>query len=102
MYRGGLTVRTTLDIRMQRAAEEAVATTLDRKGDPSAALVAIDPATGEVRAMVGGTDFATQQYNVAVQGRRQPGSAFKPFVLVAALEERRLARADVRVAAPSS
>ena len=61
--------------------------TLDRKGDPSAALVALDPATGEIRAMVGGRDFATQQYNVAVQGHRQPGSAFKPFVLVAALED---------------
>ena len=86
VFRGGLTVRTTLDLDMQRAAEKAVAQTLDRKGDPSAALVAIDPSTGEVRAMVGGTDFDTQQYNVAVQGHRQPGSAFKPFVLVAALE----------------
>ncbi|HEY3317308.1 MAG TPA: PBP1A family penicillin-binding protein [Coriobacteriia bacterium] len=86
VYRGGLSVRTTLDLDMQRAAEKAVADTLDRKGDPSAALVAIEPATGEVRAMVGGSDFDTQQYNVAVQGHRQPGSAFKPFVLAAALQ----------------
>ncbi len=86
VFRGGLTVRTTLDLTMQHAAEKAVASALSRKGDPSAALVAIDPASGEVRAMVGGSDFGTQQYNVAVQGHRQPGSAFKPFVLVAALE----------------
>jgi penicillin-binding protein 1A len=86
VYRGGLTVRTTLDLGLQTSAEKAVASTLDRKGDPSAALVAVDPRTGEVRAMVGGSDYASQQYNVAVQGHRQPGSAFKPFVLVAALE----------------
>jgi penicillin-binding protein 1A len=87
VYRGGLTVKTTLDLKMQKAAEAAVATNLDRKTDPSAALVAIDPATGEIRAMVGGRDFSKQQYNVAVQGHRQSGSAFKPFVLVAALQD---------------
>jgi penicillin-binding protein 1A len=87
VYRGGLTVRTTLDLGMQQAAEKAVAESLNRKGDPSAALVAIDPRSGEVRAMVGGSDFGSQQYNIAVQGHRQPGSAFKPFVLVAALED---------------
>ncbi|MCX8008018.1 MAG: PBP1A family penicillin-binding protein, partial [Coriobacteriia bacterium] len=85
VYRGGLRVKTTLDLRMQKAAESAIRSALDRKGDPSAALVAIEPATGEIRAMVGGRDFATQQFNVAVQGLRQPGSAFKPFVLVTAL-----------------
>ncbi len=87
VYRGGLMVRTTLDLRMQQAAEKAVREALDRDGDPSAALVAVDPATGEILAMVGGRDFASQQFNVAVQGRRQPGSAFKPFVLATALEE---------------
>ncbi len=87
VYRGGLTVTTTLDLTMQLAAEKAVAKNLNRKTDPSAALVAIDPATGEIRAMVGGRDFATQQYNVAVQGHRQSGSSFKPFVLVAALQD---------------
>jgi penicillin-binding protein 1A len=87
VYRGGLTVKTTLDTAMQKAAEDAIASRLDREDDPSAALVAIDPATGEIRAMVGGRDFATQQFNVAVQGLRQPGSAFKPFVLVTALDK---------------
>ena len=87
VYRGGLTVTTTLDLTMQAAAEKAVAGNLNRKTDPSAALVAIDPATGEIRAMVGGRDFSVQQYNVAVQGHRQSGSSFKPFALVAALQD---------------
>jgi penicillin-binding protein 1A len=86
VFRGGLSVTTTLDLAMQTAAESAIANSLDKKGDPSAALVAIDPGTGEILAMVGGRDFATQQYNVAVQGHRQPGSAFKPFVLATALQ----------------
>ncbi|HEY5548604.1 MAG TPA: PBP1A family penicillin-binding protein [Coriobacteriia bacterium] len=85
VYRGGLQVITTLDTKMQTAAENAVSKLLDRKTDPSAALVSIDPKTGQILAMVGGRDFATQQYNVAVQGHRQSGSSFKPFVLVAAL-----------------
>jgi penicillin-binding protein 1A len=85
LYRGGLHITTSLDLTMQVAAEKAIAEALDRDGDPSASLVAIDPRTGEIMAMVGGRDFATQQFNVAVQGVRQPGSAFKPFVLVTAL-----------------
>lgn len=85
VYRGGLTVTTTLDLKMQAAAESAVAKALTKKTDPSAALVAIDPKTGQILAMVGGRDFATQQYNVAVQGHRQSGSSFKPFVLATAL-----------------
>jgi penicillin-binding protein 1A len=86
LYRGGLTVKTTIDLKAQRAAEKAVAGTLNQKGDPSAALVALKPGSGEVIAMVGGRDFKTQQFNAAVQGAgRQPGSAFKPFVLATAL-----------------
>jgi len=87
VYRGGLRVTTTIDLKMQAAAEKAVAGQLNRKTDPSAALVALDPKTGQVMAMVGGRDFEKQQYNVAVQGHRQSGSAFKPFVLVTALAE---------------
>ena len=87
VYRGGLRVKTTLDPEAQAAAEKAIRSALDRKKDPSAALVAIRPGTGEVLAMVGGRDFGEQQFNVAVQGKRQPGSAFKPFVLAAALEQ---------------
>jgi len=87
LYRSGMNVRTTIDLRMQKAAEKAVADNLNKVGDPSAALVAINPVTGEILAMVGGRDFSTQQFNVAVQGKRQPGSAFKPFVLASALEQ---------------
>ncbi len=88
VFRGGLRVRTTLDFKMQLAAEEAVRKTLDRPDDPEAALVAVEPQTGAVRALVGGRDFARQKMNLATQGRgRQPGSAFKPFILAAALDE---------------
>jgi 1A family penicillin-binding protein len=85
--RGGLRVETTLDLGWQRAAERAVSSNLSLPGDPSAALVAIDPRTGEIRAMVGGVDFETTKFNLATQAARQTGSAFKPFVLAAALRE---------------
>ena len=86
VFTGGLRVHTTLDPRLQRQAEEAVAAILPLPGDPEAAVVSIDPRDGRILALVGGRDFATAQYNLATQARRQPGSAFKPFVLVAALE----------------
>lgn len=85
VFKGGLRVKTTIDLAAQAAAENAVSSILNLPEDPSAAVVAIDPKTGEVRALVGGRDFSTQQFNVAVQGARQPGSSFKPFVLVTAL-----------------
>jgi 1A family penicillin-binding protein len=87
VYRSGLRVKTTLDLKMQAAAESAVAKALNKASDPSASVVALDPKTGQILAMVGGRDFATQQFNVAVQGHRQTGSSFKPFVLVAAFQE---------------
>jgi 1A family penicillin-binding protein len=87
LFDGGLQITTTIDRRMQDAAEKAVANVLDHPTDPEAALVAIDPHTGAVKAMVGGRNFATAQFNLASQGHRQAGSAFKPFVLTAALEE---------------
>ena len=86
LYRGGLRVRTTLDMEWQRAAERAIRAALPSPTDPEAALVAIDPRTGAIRAMVGGRSFARSEFNLATQARRQAGSAFKPFVLVAAME----------------
>jgi penicillin-binding protein 1A len=90
LFHGGLEIHTTLDPRVQDAAEAAVA---DVIGDhaPSAALVAIDPRTGHVLALIGGSDFYSEtnpsaQFNLATQGRRQAGSAFKPFTLAAALD----------------
>jgi penicillin-binding protein 1A len=84
-FSGGLKIRTTLDLELEAAAEQAITSRLGGIG-PSAALVAIDNDTGGIRAMVGGTDFEHRPFNLATQGRRQPGSAFKPFTLVAALE----------------
>jgi penicillin-binding protein 1A len=106
VYQGGLRVYSTIDIEMQQQAEAAVAQglrSLDERrralaarrqkplpgddGQPlQAALVAMDPATGHVRAMIGGRDFDESHFNRAVQAHRQPGSAFKPFLYAAALE----------------
>jgi len=86
-FSGGLSIRTSLDLPLQQAAQTAVGNWLSGPGQPSAALVAIDNRTGEVRAMVGGSDFAHAPFNLATQGQRQPGSAFKPFTLATALEE---------------
>jgi 1A family penicillin-binding protein len=91
---GGLRVYTTLDADVQRFAEESVAkrlTDLEKKkkgqGPPlQAALVAIEPSTGYVRALVGGRSYAESSFNRATDAKRQPGSAFKPFVFAAALE----------------
>ncbi|HEV2785110.1 MAG TPA: transglycosylase domain-containing protein, partial [Solirubrobacteraceae bacterium] len=83
---GGLRVQTTLDLGMQRRAEDAVARWLGNPPwGPHASLVAIDNKTGEVRAMVGGSDYDRVPFNLATQGQRQPGSAFKPFVLATAI-----------------
>jgi len=87
VFKGGLRVQTTLDPVLQGKAEQAAKAHLGESSDPEVALVAIDHTTGRVVAMVGGRDFQQEQFNLATQGRRQPGSAFKPFVLVRALEE---------------
>jgi len=86
VFKGGLVVRTTLDTRLQKYAEKAVKNKLPRKSDPEAALVSIDPRNGYVKALVGGRDFHKRKFNLATQGKRQPGSSFKTFVLVAALK----------------
>ncbi|TMG79755.1 MAG: PBP1A family penicillin-binding protein, partial [Betaproteobacteria bacterium] len=100
VYQGGLKVYTTIDLNMQKAAEAEVAGSLAEieqrqlkrhaqgGSDPlQAALVAMDPVTGEVRALVGGRNFDQSRFNRATQARRQAGSAFKPFVYAAALEQ---------------
>ncbi len=90
LFRGGLRIYTTIDPLIQEAAEQAVEAVLPKDG-PSAALASVEPRTGYVRAIVGGADFyddddPVAQFNLATQGLRQTGSAFKPFVLAAALE----------------
>jgi penicillin-binding protein 1A len=84
---GGFRVRTTLDMAMQRQAKAAVQSVLDRRGDPRAALVAIDPRSGAVRAMYGGGDYKRRQWNYATDSIRQAGSTMKPFVLAQALAD---------------
>ena len=86
-FSGGLRVRTTLDLELQQAAEAAIDKWLPNPDGPTAALVAIDNETGEVRAMIGGRDYNESPFNLATQGQRQPGSAFKPFILAAALQQ---------------
>ena len=101
LLQGGLHIYTSLDTSLQKAAQKVVREGLDEirlrikrkkepidpgKGEVEGALLALDPYTGSVRALVGGYDFALSQYNRALQARRQPGSAFKPIIYSAALE----------------
>lgn len=93
LLRGGYRIETTMDLGMQEAAEKAVAEHLvagrpDARGvpQPQIALVAIDPRNGYLRAIVGGRDPAGTANNRAVTAHRQPGSAFKPFLYAAVLE----------------
>ncbi|MEX1046497.1 MAG: PBP1A family penicillin-binding protein [Actinomycetota bacterium] len=85
---GGLNIKSTLDLEVQQAAEDIVYRQhLNAKGDPQAALVAIDPKNGDIIAMVGGDDFTESQFNLATQAERQAGSAFKTFTLAAAMQQ---------------
>ncbi|MEY2434684.1 MAG: penicillin-binding protein [Acidimicrobiaceae bacterium] len=90
LFGGGLRVYTTLDLNMQQAAWDSVTSTLDRPDDPLASLVSLDP-DGQVKAMIGGRDYASDQVNLAVPGGggsgRHAGSSFKPYVLSAAVKQ---------------
>lgn len=83
---GGLKVKSTLDLRLQGAAEEAVRSYLGYL-PITASVVVLDNHNAGVKAMVGGPDFETKPFNLATQGHRQPGSSIKPFTLITALEE---------------
>jgi penicillin-binding protein 1A len=87
VFGGGLRVVTTIDLGLQEKARNAISKVLTAPDGPAAALVAIDPRDGRVLAMVGGDNYRKSQFNLAVQGERQPGSAFKPFALATALEQ---------------
>ncbi|MFO7928035.1 MAG: transglycosylase domain-containing protein, partial [Candidatus Humimicrobiaceae bacterium] len=87
VFKGGFKIYTTLDPPMQVAAEKAIEEILYDPEDPAAALVAIDPETGYIKAMQGGKDFGDMKFNLATQAKRQPGSTFKVFALLAALEQ---------------
>jgi penicillin-binding protein 1A len=87
VFGGGLRVRTTIDLKVQRFARQSITKWLTDPNGPSAALVAVDPRTGGVLAMIGCNNYRKSQFNLAVQGERQPGSSFKPFVLATALKD---------------
>ncbi len=88
LYEGGLKIYTTLDPTMQEHAVAAVGKVVDPTADdPSASLVSVEPSTGAVKAMVGGSDFEQVKFNLATQGKRQPGSSFKTFVLAEAIRQ---------------
>jgi membrane peptidoglycan carboxypeptidase len=85
LYRGGLTIHTTVDLELQQLARETLAAHLPGADDPEAAVTLIDPATGHVLALTGNRTYDELQYDLASQARRQPGSTFKTFVLAAAI-----------------
>ncbi len=84
---GGLEVQTTIDPDLQRVGLDAMRSSLPYSTDPSSALVSIDPRNGHIRAMVSSSNYAETQFNLAAQGRRQPGSTFKAFVLTTAIKQ---------------
>lgn len=110
LFKGGLKIYTTLDLRMQKIAENVLSEKLDEFDEikkrerkkpqetelegteevsqrkVQGAILALDPTTGQIRVMVGGRDFAESQFNRVVQAKRQPGSAFKPFIYTAAID----------------
>lgn len=91
VYHGGLKVYTTLDTAKQSTAEAIITKYVSEEGEKynfsQAALVSIDPRTGYIKTMVGGVDFYDSKFNRVTQAKRQPGSAFKPFVYAAAMEQ---------------
>jgi penicillin-binding protein 1A len=87
VFGGGLKVYTTIDLKLQKMARNSIGKWLTNPAGPTAALVAIDPRDGRVLAMFGGSNYRKSQFNLAVQGERQAGSSFKPFVLATALKE---------------
>jgi penicillin-binding protein 1A len=86
VQKGGLKVYTTIYPKLQQAGRDAIDSTLPYAADPTSAIVAIEPSTGYIRAMASSSTYKHKQFNLAAQGHRQPGSAFKPFVLTTAIK----------------
>lgn len=88
VFKGGMKVITTLDVDMQDQAEQSAEKKLNSLSDNlELAMVAVDPDTGFIKALIGGRDYDTDEYNLATQAKRQPGSSFKTFTLLAALDK---------------
>ena len=86
MRSGGLRIRTTIDLDLQKKARKAIANSLSFDGAPSSAIVSIDPSNGYIRAMASSAKYDKSQFNLAADGKRQPGSAFKIMALVTAVK----------------
>lgn len=87
IHSNGLRIYTTLDIDVQKKAEEAMNTVMNKDSDIQTAFVAMDPKTGAVKALIGGRDYKKSPFNRATQAVRQPGSTMKPFLYYAALAD---------------
>lgn len=101
VFGGGLTVKTTLNLQRQKDAERAVKNSIGKKG-PEGALVAIEPSTGYVEAVVGGRNYSKNKFNMATQAHRQPGSSFKTMTLVAAINDGMSPNTTVDSSSPAS
>jgi penicillin-binding protein 1A len=86
IYKGSLRVETTLDRRFQKLAQVSLDEVLNQPHDPVGVMVVMEPRTGHVKAIACSSNYKNKQFNLAISAHRQPGSAFKPFVLIAALE----------------
>jgi penicillin-binding protein 1A len=86
VFKGGLRIYTTLDIELQKKAENAIRTVFPQDPEPSYSLISTDPANGYIYALIGGKDYNTSKFNIATQGKRQPGSVFKVPVLMTSLK----------------
>jgi penicillin-binding protein 1A len=87
LLKGGLSIETTINRRLQFAARRAIVKTLKTPGDPAAVIVSIQPKTGAIVAMQSSTNFASLNFNLATQGARQAGSTFKAIALTAAVDD---------------
>ncbi len=77
MFKGGLRIYTTLDTSLQQNAEDAIKKVFPEDPGPSYALISMDPANGYIYSLIGGKDYNKSKFNIATQGKRQPGSIFK-------------------------
>ncbi len=87
VFKGGLRIYTTLDLEMQQKAEQAAKRVFSEEIGPSYSLISTDPSNGYIYALIGGKDYETSKFNIATQGKRQPGSVFKVMVLAEAMRQ---------------
>ena len=87
VFKGGLRIYTTLDLDLQKKAQEAISTVFPEEIGPSYSLICSDPTNGYIYALIGGKDYNESKFNIATQGKRQPGSVFKTLVLAESVRQ---------------